>query len=112
MIAANGTARVMVATQPVDFRRGINGLTALVAGALKTDPYCGDLFVFRSKRSDRLKILVWDGSGMILATKWLEDGRFTWPPIRDSSRCWSPVSIGRGCRSALGESPSGLRETP
>ena len=72
----------MVATQPVDFRRGINGLTALVAEALADDPYCGDVFVFRAKRTDRLKLLIWDGSGMILATKWLEEGRFAWPPIK------------------------------
>ena len=41
------------------------------------------MFVFRSKRSDRVKLLAWDGSGMVLVTKWLEQGRFTWPPIRD-----------------------------
>ena len=57
----------------------------MVTEALLEDPYCGDIFVFRAKRSDRLKILVWDGSGMILATKWLEDGRFTFPPIRDGA---------------------------
>jgi transposase len=93
MITAHGAARVLMATQPVDFRRGINGLTALVAGALKRDPYCGDIFLFRSKRCDRLKILVWDGSGMILATKWLEAGRFTWPPIRDGSLHLTPAQF-------------------
>jgi transposase len=41
------------------------------------------VFVFRSKRSDRVKLLAWDGSGMVLVTKWLEQGRFTWPAIRD-----------------------------
>jgi transposase len=58
----------MVATQPVDFRRGMNGLVALVASALAADPYCGDVFVFRAKRLDRLRCIYWDGSGMILAT--------------------------------------------
>ncbi|AEH82172.1 putative transposase (plasmid) [Sinorhizobium meliloti SM11] len=58
----------MVATQPVDFRRGMNGLVALVASALAADPYCGDVFVFRAKRCDRLRCIYWDGSGMILAT--------------------------------------------
>jgi len=66
----------MVATQPVDFRRGMNGLVALVASALAADPYCGDVFVFRAKRLDRLRCIYWDGSGMILATKWLEAGKF------------------------------------
>lgn len=76
-------ARVMVATQPIDFRAGINRLVALTSQVLGSDPYCGDVFVYRSKRADRLKILHWDGSGMILATKWLESGAFRWPPVRD-----------------------------
>ena len=53
--------------------------------ALQADPYCGSVFIFRSKRMDRLKLLVWDGTGIILATKWLEDGRFFWPPVRDGA---------------------------
>lgn len=61
--------KIMVATQPIDFRRGMNGLVALVASALSADPYCGDVFVFRAKRLDRLRCIYWDGSGMILATK-------------------------------------------
>ena len=90
MMAEPRSRRILVATQPVDFRRGINGLTALVAEALREDPYCGDVFLFRAKRTDRLKILVWDGSGMILATKWLEGSRFTWPPIRDGAMHLTP----------------------
>lgn len=78
MIAPAGDVKVVVATQPVDFRRGINGLVALVASALAADPYCGDVFVFRPKRGDRLRLLFWDGSGMVLVSKWLESGRFTW----------------------------------
>lgn len=77
--------KVVVAAQPVDFRKGVHGLVALVASALKADPYCGDVFIFRSKRMNRLKLIVWDGTGIILATKWLEDGRFHWPPIRDGA---------------------------
>ncbi len=81
MIQVGGGLKVLLATQPVDFRRGVHGLAALVAQALSADPYCGDVFIFRSKRSDRLKLIAWDGSGMVLVTKWLEAGRFTWPPI-------------------------------
>jgi len=77
--------KVVVAAQPIDFRKGVHGLVALVAEALKADPYCGDVFVFRSKRTDRLKLVVWDGSGLILATKWLEGGGFAWPPIQDGA---------------------------
>lgn len=85
MISFAGGIKVVVATQPVDFRRGLNGLVALIAAALAADPYCGDVFVFRPKRRDRLRLVFWDGSGMVLATKWLESGRFTWPPVRDGA---------------------------
>jgi transposase len=70
--------KVMVATKPVDFRRGMNGLVALVASALSADPYCGDVFVFRAKRLDRRRCIYWDGSGMILATKRFKAGKFVW----------------------------------
>jgi transposase len=71
LIAARAGLRVWVATQPVDFRRGMNGLAALVAQTLGADPYGGEIFVFRSKRADRIKLLAWDGTGMILATNYL-----------------------------------------
>ena len=86
MISFGSDTRVFVSTAPVDFRKGAHGLVALVADSLKGDPYCGDIFVFRSKRRDCLKILVFDGTGMILATKWLEEGGFAWPPIK-GNRC-------------------------
>lgn len=82
MIPARHEVRVLVASQPIDFRAGINRLAALTTQALAADPYCGDLFVFRSKRCDRLKMLYWDGSGMVLVTKWLEEGGFRWPPVQ------------------------------
>jgi transposase len=83
MIGLGQDLKVVLATRPVDFRAGINRLAATVAQALCADPYCGDVFVFRSKRSDRIKLIYWDGTGMILMTKWLEAGRFVWPPIQD-----------------------------
>jgi transposase len=85
MIALGSEARVFVSTQPVDFRKGVHGLVAMVADGLQGNPYCGDVFVFRSKRRDRLKFLFYDGSGLILATKWLEDGAFTFPPVQDGA---------------------------
>lgn len=75
----------MVASKPVDFRKGMDSLAALVAQALASDPFTGDVFIFRSKRLDRLKLLVWDGSGLCLVTKRLESGAFTWPPVRDGA---------------------------
>jgi transposase len=63
MIAASAGVKIMVATKPVDFRKGADGLAALVREQLRHDPFAGTIFVFRSKRADRLKILAWDGSG-------------------------------------------------
>lgn len=83
MIAVPGGMRVLVATKPVDFRRGADRLAALVREQLKHDPFSGTIFIFRSKRADRLKILAWDGSGLVLLWKRLEHGAFRWPPISD-----------------------------
>jgi len=83
MIAAPAGVKVLVATKPVDFRKGADGLAALVREQIQHDPFCGSIFIFRSKRADRLKILAWDGSGLVLLWKRLEQGAFRWPPISD-----------------------------
>lgn len=75
--------RVMVATKPIDFRKGIDGLVALVTEVLAADPFAGDVFVFRAKRTDRIKLILWDGSGLCMVTKRLEVGGFIWPPVQD-----------------------------
>jgi transposase len=77
--------RVMVASKPVDFRKGMDGLVAMVTQTLSADPFAGDIFVFRAKRTDRIKLLLWDGSGLCLVTKRLEAGGFTWPPVQDGA---------------------------
>ncbi len=68
MIALRSDLKVVLAAQPVDFRKSLHTLSALVSEALRANPYCGDVFVFRSKRADRVKLLAWDGSGMVLVT--------------------------------------------
>ncbi len=83
MIFPSNRVRVLVATQPVDFRKGHDGLCALVASTLRKDPYTGTVFVFRARRADRLKLLYWDGSGLVMAYKRLEVTTFTWPAIKD-----------------------------
>jgi transposase len=83
MISVPAGIRILVATKPVDFRRGADSLAALVREQLQHDPFSGTLFIFRSKRADRLKILAWDGSGLMLVWKRLEQGAFRWPPISD-----------------------------
>lgn len=94
MILPGGPMRVFVATRPVDFRKGIDGLAALAAQELGLDPFCGAVIVFRAKRADRVKILVWDGSGMVLIAKRLEEGRFAWPEVRDGIMRLSPAQFG------------------
>ena len=83
MILPGGPLPVFVATRPVDFRKGMDGLAALAQEHLRLDPFSGAVLVFRAKRADRIKILVWDGSGMVLIAKRLEGGRFAWPAVRD-----------------------------
>jgi transposase len=75
--------RVLVATRPVDFRKGMDGLAALVREQLGADPFSGVLYVFRAKRADRVKLLFWDGTGVCLFAKRLEEGKFRWPRIED-----------------------------
>jgi transposase len=75
--------RVLIATRPVDFRRGADGLAATVQSVLRQDPFSGTVFVFRSKRADRVKILVYDGTGLVLIWKRLEGAKFKWPAISD-----------------------------
>lgn len=83
MISVPAGVRVLMATRPVDFRRGAHGLAALAAEVLGEDPFTGVVIVFRAKRADRVKILVWDGSGLVLIWKQLQQGGFRWPPVMD-----------------------------
>ena len=85
--------RVMVASKPVDFRKGMDGLAAMVTQALASDPFAGDVFVFRAKRADRIKLLLWDGSGLCLVTKRLEAAGFTWPPVQDGAVTLSAAQL-------------------
>jgi transposase len=84
MIGPTGAVRVMVATKPVDFRKGSEGLAALVRDEMKADPFSGAVYVFRAKRADRVKLIFWDGTGVCLFSKRLEDGKFRWPSAHDA----------------------------
>lgn len=83
MMFPSNRVRIVVATKPVDFRKGHDGLTALVQSALRQDPFTGRMFVFRAKRADRLKLIYWDGTGLVMTYKRLEETTFTWPAISD-----------------------------
>src|SRR6516162_11321399 len=94
MIAVPAGLRIMVAARPVDVRNGLDGLAVLVQQALRANPFAGDLFVFRAKRADRVKILAWDGTGLCLFHKRLEKSRFVWPPDHDGVIRLSPAHLG------------------
>ena len=83
MIYPSQAVRIVIATKPVDFRKGHDGLAALAERELGLDPHSGVIVVFRAKRGDRIKVLLWDGSGLVLCYKRLEQGKFAWPKVQD-----------------------------
>lgn len=93
MIAPPAGARILLATKPVDFRKGAHGLAALAAEVLGADPFSGAVLVFRSRRADRIKILLWDGSGLVLIWKQLEASAFRWPAIADGVLRLTPLEF-------------------
>jgi transposase len=91
MIAPGADLKIYMATRPVDFRRGMDGLAAAVQEILGLDPHVGAAFGFRAKRADRIKILVWDGTGLVLVYKRLEGSKFVWPQVREGVMRISPA---------------------
>jgi transposase len=79
MLSFTGSLRVFLAVEPVDMRKGFNGLEGLVSERLREDLREGALFVFTNRRHSRLKIIYWDGTGLWLLVKRLEQGVFSWP---------------------------------
>ena len=94
MIPVPTGVRVWIATGHTDMRRGMNGLALQVQEGLKRDPHAGDLFVFRGRRGDLIKILWHDGLGMSLYAKRLERGRFIWPSPADGVVAISAAQLG------------------
>lgn len=78
MIQITAHMRIVVAVEPVDFRKGIDGLCAVCRQQLGSDPFSGTLFVFTNKSRQGLRILVYDGQGFWLCHKRLSKGRFRW----------------------------------
>jgi transposase len=76
MLGLPPSVRIFVATQPVDGRKGVDSLVAIVRSAFAQDPLSGHLYVFFSRRSDRVRIVYWDRNGFAMWTKRLEKGRF------------------------------------
>jgi transposase len=85
--------RVYLACGATDMRKGFDGLAAQVQTVLSQDPYSGAVFCFRGRRGDLLKILVWDGQGLVLVAKRLEKGRFVWPQATSGVVSLTPAML-------------------
>ena len=81
MIQVTPQMRILVAVEPADFRKGIDGLARICKKELKRDPFCGSVFVFRNRRATAVKALIYDGQGFWLCHKRLSSGRFRWWPV-------------------------------
>ncbi len=79
------STKIYLSLAPCDMRKGFDGLSAQVRNILQLDPFSGAVFLFRGKRGDRLKALVWDGSGLCLYAKRLERGKFVWPHAHEGA---------------------------
>ena len=93
MIPVPSGVRVWLAVGHTDMRRGMNSLALQVQEKLGRDPHAGDLYVFRGKRGDLIKIIRHDGIGMSLYSKRLESGRFTWPSPADEAVAISAAQL-------------------
>ena len=80
MLQITPQMKILVAVEPADFRRGIDGLARLCQETLQHDPFVGAVFVFRNRKATALKLLMYDGQGFWLCHKRLSQGRFPWWP--------------------------------
>ncbi len=85
MLQITPQMKILVAVEPADFRRGIDGLARLCRQALHDDPFAGTVFVFRNRKGTALKGLMYDGQGFWLCHKRLSQGRFPWWPVTAAS---------------------------
>lgn len=90
MLQLTPQMKILVAVEPADFRRGIDGLARLCKESLGHDPFTGAVFVFRNRKATAIKALVYDGQGFWLCHKRLSEGRF---------RCWPHAASGEQARS-------------
>ena len=94
MIPIPQGVRVWIAAGHTDMRKGFDGLALAAQERLRMDPHCGQLFVFRGRRGDLIKVLWHDGQGMCLFSKRLERGRFVWPSAADGTVHLTPAQLG------------------
>ena len=85
MFGVPSGVKIYLSAEPTDMRKGVDGLSRIVEASIQADVYSGALFVFISRRRDRLKILTWDAGGFVVYYKRLEAGRFKMPRMRSGS---------------------------
>lgn len=93
MLTLGTAGAIYVAVEPQDGRKGIDGLAGVVTAALGRDPASGDLFVFKNRKGDRLKILAWQGDGFALYLRRLERGTFAFPPSDGAELAVTPTQL-------------------
>ena len=93
MLTLGFSGRILVAVEPVDGRKGIDSLAGVVRSVLLGDPLSGDLFVFKNKGGDKLKILAWMGDGFSLYLRRLERGTFAFPAAGDATVPVTPTQL-------------------
>lgn len=111
MLSVPGQVKIFLAAAPADLRKSFDSLAALVQEVLQLDPLSGHLFVFRSKRGDRLKLLYWDSDGYALWYKRLEQGQFRFPAAAENQTSIS-VSPADWALLLSGVELSSVRRTP
>jgi transposase len=93
MIGLPSNTRVWIVAGHTDMRKGFDGLAASAVCAMAANPFCGHVFVFRGRRGDILKVLWFDGQGLLLLAKRLERGRFVWPQATSGSVSLTPAQL-------------------
>lgn len=87
MLTVSSQTRIFIALGATDMRKGFDGLCGLVIEQLKKDPLCGALYLFINKRRDRMKVLYWDGDGLAIWYRRLEQGIFRLPKVSQGTSC-------------------------
>jgi transposase len=111
MIQVTPQMKILVAIEPADFRKGIDGLSALCQQKLSVDPFSGAVFVFRNRRATAVKILIYDGQGFWLCQKRLSSGKFRYWPRDDEALTRRLVAHELQVLLSAGD-PQGTRAAP
>jgi len=93
MIGLPANTRVWIVAGHTDMRKGFDGLAAVAQTTLAANPFWGHVFVFRGRRGDIIKVLWFDGQGLMLLAKRLERGRFVWPQATSGSVALTPAQL-------------------